>query len=100
MVTEIRPPEPVLRSARRIEMRNKRQPERSLTMSIQWDEYADPALNDPLRAAVRGAIEEASGQALSVDDPLPDTLIAAAQAIGIRPRQLRLWIYDEPKPEW
>jgi hypothetical protein len=46
------------------------------------------------RAGVRGSIEEACGQGLSVDDPLPDTLIAQAQALGLSPIELRLWIYE------
>jgi hypothetical protein len=46
------------------------------------------------RAWVRGAIEEASGQALSVDDPLPDSLIATAEALGMIPAELRVWIAD------
>jgi len=52
------------------------------------------------RATVRGAIEEAGGAAMSVDDSLPDTLIAVAQALGLEPVTLQTWIYDQPKPEW
>jgi len=52
------------------------------------------------RATVRGAIEEAGGAAMSVDDSLPDTLIAVAQGLGLVPVNLQTWIYDQPKPEW
>jgi hypothetical protein len=55
------------------------------------------------RETVRGEIEEAAGHGLSVDDPLPDTLIAAAQEIGLQPAELRVWIFDgAPKlrSEW
>ncbi len=57
----------------------------------QWKEFD--------RLAVTGAIEEATGLALHANDPLPDTLIANAQAIGLHPGALRLWIYDDPKRE-
>jgi hypothetical protein len=49
------------------------------------------------RGAVLGALEEASGGAMHVDDALPDTLIAAAEALGVLPIELRVWIYDQPK---
>jgi hypothetical protein len=52
------------------------------------------------RQAIRAAIEEASGLALSVDDSLPDTLIATAQSLGMLPIELALWIHDRPRPEW
>jgi hypothetical protein len=55
------------------------------------------------RETVRGDIEEAAKHGLSVDDPLPETLIAAAQAIGLQPAELRIWIHDgAPKlpQEW
>jgi hypothetical protein len=52
------------------------------------------------RSAVLGAIEEASGVPLSADDPLPDSLIARAQALGLDPVALRIWIYDEPRHDW
>lgn len=52
---------------------------------MQWTGYD--------RRAVRGDLEEASGRALPVSDPLPDMLIAAAQAEGVSPRILRIWIY-------
>jgi hypothetical protein len=46
------------------------------------------------RAHVLQQIEEASGQSLSAGDSLPDSLIATAQALGLAPQELRLWIYD------
>lgn len=52
---------------------------------VRWD-----------RGNVLGAIEEASGVSLSADDPLPDTLIAKAQELGLMAVDLRLWIYDRP----
>ena len=54
------------------------------------------------RESVRCDIEEATGHGLSVDDPLPDTLIATAQAIGLQPAELRIWVHGEPKTagEW
>lgn len=56
---------------------------------IDWD-----------RGSVLGAIEEASGVALSADDPLPDTLIAKAQELELQPVDLKLWIYDSPEHPW
>lgn len=56
---------------------------------IEWD-----------RANVLGAIEEAGGVSLAVDDSLPDTLIAKAQELGLKPVDLKLWIYDSPKFRW
>ena len=52
------------------------------------------------RGDVLGAIEEASGVVLSANDPLPDTLIAVAQAEDLSPIDLRLWIYDSPGHPW
>lgn len=52
------------------------------------------------REHIRAWIEEATGGGLSVDDPLPDTLAATAQALGLMPFQLRIWIWEQPKPEW
>ena len=52
------------------------------------------------RAAVLAAIEDAAGAALAVNDPLPDTLIAAAQAFGLAPVELHMWIFDRPKQDW
>jgi hypothetical protein len=58
-----------------------------------WDQFT--------REATRAAIEEATGHGLSVDDPTPDTLIATAQAEGLQPWELRIWIYDAaPKLDW
>jgi len=52
------------------------------------------------RAAVLAAIEEAAGEGLAVNDPLPDSLIAQAQALGLAPWELRMWIYEQPKGDW
>lgn len=52
------------------------------------------------REQIRAWIEEATGEGLSVDDPLPDTLAATAEALGMHPAELRLWVYDQPKPAW
>jgi hypothetical protein len=52
------------------------------------------------RGSVLGAIEEASGQPLSADDPTPDMLIAKAQELGLNPVDLKLWIYDSPEHGW
>lgn len=49
------------------------------------------------RVQVLAEVESASGRSLSANDPLPDTLIAHAQALGLLPAELRLWIYDEPE---
>ena len=49
------------------------------------------------RETVRGDIEEATAHGLSVEDSLPDSLIACAERLGLQPVELRLWIYDEPK---
>lgn len=53
------------------------------------------------REDVTGALEEATGVALSANDPLPDSLIANAQALGLSPGALRLYIFDEPaRDDW
>ncbi len=52
------------------------------------------------RGAVMAWIEDSSGQALSSDATLPDTLIVTAQALGLAPHELRMWIYDWPRPDW
>jgi hypothetical protein len=46
------------------------------------------------RGHVLQQIEEATGQALSAGDSLPDSLIAAAQALGLAPHELGMWIYE------
>jgi FMN phosphatase YigB (HAD superfamily) len=51
------------------------------------------------RAQVLAQIEEATGTALHVDDPQPDTYIATAQELGMQPCDLTLWIYESGK-EW
>lgn len=61
--------------------------------SHQWRDYN--------REDVVGALEEATGAALSANDPLPDSLIANAQTLGLSPGALRLFIYDEPaRDDW
>jgi hypothetical protein len=49
------------------------------------------------REEVLAALEEASGAALDPNDPLPDSLIANAEALGLLPAELRLFIFDEPR---
>lgn len=56
--------------------------------------------SDFSREDIRTWIEEATGGGLSVDDPLPDTLAATAQALSLMPFQLRIWVWEQPKPEW
>jgi hypothetical protein len=63
---------------------------------ILWSE-CEPA---QLRQFVRGAVEESSGESLSVDDPLPDELVAASQAEGDA-SMLKAWIYSRrPGDRW
>ncbi|HWE51365.1 MAG TPA: hypothetical protein VG273_16355 [Bryobacteraceae bacterium] len=52
------------------------------------------------RAWVRGAIEEAAGVSLSVDDPMPDSLIARAQELKLDPTMLKIFIHDQPRIDW
>ncbi len=53
------------------------------------------------RGAVLASIEDATGTSLSANDPLPDSLIANAQALGLIPAELRMWIHDEPtRRDW
>jgi hypothetical protein len=63
-----------------------------------------PAPPDPWhdrRGEILAALEEASGQDLSVNDTHADTLIANAQALGMLPHELRLWIHDSSaRPVW
>ena len=51
------------------------------------------------RLDVLAALEAATATALDPNDPLPDSLIASAQALGLLPHELRMFIYDEPKRE-
>lgn len=44
------------------------------------------------REQIRGWIEEASGVGLSVADALPDSLAVTAEALGLHPEELRLWV--------
>jgi len=55
------------------------------------------------RENIRRDLEEATGGGVSVDDPLPDTLLAVAQSLDLKPAELRIWIGDgRPKlpEEW
>jgi hypothetical protein len=53
-----------------------------------------PILRTWDRGRVLQQIEEASGQALSAGDTLPDSLMASAQALGMEPHELGVWIYE------
>ena len=58
-----------------------------------WTEFS--------REVVRGQLEDATGEPLPMDSTLPDTLIAEAQAIGMSPVDLKLWIADDhPRADW
>ena len=52
------------------------------------------------REQIRSWIEEASGEGLSVGDPLPDSLAATAETLGMLPVELRMWVYEQPRIEW
>lgn len=52
-----------------------------------------------VREQVHAQIEDALGEGVSVDDALADTLIATAQAMGMMPHELRLWILELPRHE-
>jgi len=62
-----------------------------------WD--WDPLTLHLTRAMIHGALEEATGRPLSVNDPAADTLIDQAQALGIPPIHLRSWIQSRPAGE-
>jgi hypothetical protein len=64
---------------------------------MQWTEYPP---GEPLRGAVRAAIEEASREPLGATDPLPDELIAVTQIEGISLNLLRTWIYSHHPEAW
>jgi len=55
---------------------------------------------DANRERVRGWLEDSFTVALSLQDSSADTLIAQAQALGLTPEHLRLWIYESPKIDW
>jgi|HubBroStandDraft_2_1064218.scaffolds.fasta_scaffold24305_4 hypothetical protein len=48
------------------------------------------------REAVRAQLEDATATGLPVGDPLPDSLIAQAQALGLLPAELRMFLLDLP----
>lgn len=48
------------------------------------------------REELRGLIEAAIGTQLALADPLPDRLIADAQALGLHPFELRFFATDVP----
>jgi hypothetical protein len=50
------------------------------------------------REQVRNWLQDASSAGVSVDDSLPDDLAATAQAFGLTPAELRLWIFECPEP--
>jgi hypothetical protein len=47
------------------------------------------------REQVRNWVQDASSLGLDVEDSLPDDLVATAQALGLTPAELRLWIFEE-----
>jgi hypothetical protein len=53
-----------------------------------------PILTTWDRAHVLQQVEEATGKAMHAGDSLPDSLIAAAQMLGLQPHELGLWIYE------
>lgn len=46
------------------------------------------------REQVRAWIEAATGEGLSVSDPLPDTIAATAEALGLQSAELLVWVFD------
>jgi hypothetical protein len=54
---------------------------------------------DRLRATVRAALEDASGQAITVLDATTDELITTAEAEGVPWSLLFLWIFTGTKPD-
>lgn len=63
---------------------------------VTWNQISD---RRQLRDAVRGAIQEASGEDVSAADPTADELIATAEAFGADIDFLRIWVYITPKAE-
>lgn len=63
--------------------------------SLQWDWH--PLYAAAHRGMVTREVEAATGQALSAIDPLPDTLIARAQEIGLAPLVLLMWIEEQKR---
>lgn len=62
---------------------------------------AMPDIWTDARGAILAALEEASGRRISVINSHVDTLIVNAQEIGMTPRELRTWIYDNcARPDW
>ena len=49
------------------------------------------------REQIRGWLEEATHEGVSVEDSFPDTLLATAEALGMSPIELKIWCYDTPK---
>lgn len=56
---------------------------RTAPILVTWD-----------RGHVLQQIEEATRQSLTASDSLPDSLIASAQALGLQPYELGVWIYE------
>lgn len=61
---------------------------------MHWTEYPP---GEQLRVAVHRAIEEASGQPLPADDPLPERLIRVCQIAGLPLSTLNVWIFSVTK---
>lgn len=60
-----------------------------------------PSIWNDRRGEIHAALEEAAGQSISVNDTHADTLIASAQALGMLPHELRIWIADSSaRPAW
>jgi hypothetical protein len=47
------------------------------------------------REQVRNWLQDASSAGVNVEDSLPDDLVATAQALRLKPAELRLWIFEE-----
>jgi hypothetical protein len=58
--------------------------------------WLEPPDSPQFRGAVHGALEEASRQPVSVDDPIIDDLIATMTVLGVDGIVLKTWIYDTP----
>lgn len=63
-------------------------------LPVTWNEIHD---RRQLADAVRGAIEEASGEPVHASDATADELIATAEAFGADRETLRIWTYITPK---
>jgi hypothetical protein len=84
--TPMNPPEETPADAERKQRERRSQPR---PWPRTWD-----------RGHVLAAIEDATGQVLQNQNPLPDTLIAKAQELGMMPAELSLWIAEKPEHGW